>query len=97
MPGTIIYGLNPDVKSEAYDLQLLTIAKDLKLSNEKYLAKIDENIGAIGHTLLKYKTGGMLITSMSHWIELMKIDTSEEKLFEIAEREYGEKESIKMR
>ena len=76
LPGTILYGINPEVKSELYDLELLTIAKDLKLSNEKYLVKIDENIGAVGHTLLRYKSGGMLITSMSHWIELMKIDTS---------------------
>lgn len=27
---------------------------------------------------------------MGHWVELMKIDTSEKKLFEIAEREYGQ-------
>lgn len=26
---------------------------------------------------------------MGHWIELMKIDTSEKKLFEVAEREFG--------
>ena len=26
---------------------------------------------------------------MGHWIELMKIDTSEKTLFEVAEREYG--------
>jgi hypothetical protein len=26
---------------------------------------------------------------MGHWVELMKIDTSEKKLFEVAEREYG--------
>lgn len=26
---------------------------------------------------------------MTHWIELMKVDTSETKLFEVAAREYG--------
>lgn len=32
----------------------------------------------------------MILTSMGHWIELMKIDTSEKKIFEVAAREYGE-------
>ena len=27
---------------------------------------------------------------MTHWVELMKIDTSEKKLFEMAKNEYGE-------
>jgi hypothetical protein len=27
---------------------------------------------------------------MGHWVELMKIDTSAKKLFEVAEKEYGE-------
>ena len=31
----------------------------------------------------------MILTSMGHWIELMKIDPSEKKLFEVAQREYG--------
>ena len=89
LPGTVLYGIDPDVKSEVYDFQLLTIAKGVKLSQEKYLAKIDDDLGAAGHAMLRYKSGGILITSMSHWIELMKIDTSEQKLFEVAEREYG--------
>ena len=39
----------------------------------------------------------MLLTSMGHWIELMKIDTSEKKLFEIAERQYGMQKATQMR
>lgn len=35
--------------------------------------------------------------SMGHWVELMKIDTSENKLFEVAEREFGAVESEKMK
>jgi len=34
---------------------------------------------------------------MGHWIELMKLDTSEEKLFEIAERDYGNEYANKMK
>jgi hypothetical protein len=34
---------------------------------------------------------------MGHWIELMKIDTSENKLFEVAEQEFGVEEAAKMK
>jgi hypothetical protein len=34
---------------------------------------------------------------MGHWVELMKIDTSEQKLFEVAELEFGAEEASKMR
>jgi hypothetical protein len=39
-----------------------------------------------GHVSLTYKSGAVLLTSMGHWIELMKIDTSEKVLFDVAER-----------
>jgi hypothetical protein len=39
----------------------------------------------------------MILTSMGHWVEIMKIDTSEKKLFEVAEREFGAIEATKMR
>lgn len=38
-------------------------------------------MGSACHVLLTYPSGGMILTSMGHWIELMKIDTSEKKLF----------------
>jgi hypothetical protein len=34
---------------------------------------------------------------MGHWVEIMKIDTSAQKLFEIAAREYGEVYASKMK
>ena len=51
--------------------------------------KIGEKVGPAGHVLLTYKSGGRLLTSMGHWVELMKIDTSEKKLFELAQEEFG--------
>ena len=38
-----------------------------------------------------------MITSMTHWVELMQIDTSEKKMFEFAEREYGATKANQMR
>ena len=48
--------------------------------------EIGDHKGTAGHVLLRFKSGGMLLTSMGHWVELMKVDTSEKKLFELAER-----------
>jgi hypothetical protein len=53
------------------------------------LHDIDGEVGDAGHVLLRYPSGGMILTSMGHWIELMKIDPSEKKLFEVAQREFG--------
>ena len=72
-----------------YDLKLLTLASNVKVKEDHLKCKIGSDEGAAGHVLLTFKTGGHLLTSMTHWVELMKIDTSEKKLFEIAEREYG--------
>lgn len=56
-------------------------------SNEKnYTVEINGHKGLAGHVLLTYKSGGCLLVSMGHWIELMKIDTSEKVLFEVAAR-----------
>lgn len=39
----------------------------------------------------------MILTSMGHWVELMKIDTSEQKLFQVAQKEYGANQAGRMR
>ena len=45
--------------------------------------------GSAGHVMLTYKSGGRLLTSMTHWSELVKLDISEDQLFKEAERAYG--------
>jgi hypothetical protein len=37
---------------------------------------IGKDIGAAGHCLLTYPSGGKILTSMTHWIDLMDLDTS---------------------
>merc|ERR1712241_515720 len=49
----------------------------------------DEKRGAAGHVTLTYESGGQLITSMGHWIELTRLNTSEEAVMEVAGRHYG--------
>ena len=39
----------------------------------------------------------MILTSMGHWVELMKVDTSAEKVFQVAQQEFGQVKAMEMR
>ena len=97
MGGTILYSVDKNVKAEQYDLQLLTVVSNAKVNEDNLKCQIGDHVGSAGHVLLNYKSGGRILTSMGHWIELMKIDTSDKKLFEIAERQYGMEQANQMR
>lgn len=67
-----------------YTLQVLTVNVSHQAEPENLKCRVNQAEGVAGHVLLRFKEGGTLLTSMGHWIELMKIDTSEKKLFEVA-------------
>jgi len=46
--------------------------------------------GVAAHVLLTYPSGGQLLTSMGHWLELTKLDVSEEALLRVYQTSYGE-------
>jgi len=53
--------------------------------------------GAAGHVLLTYPSGGQLLTSCTHWVELQKLDgVSERALLKMAMMDYGETEAEEM-
>jgi Golgi nucleoside diphosphatase len=96
--GTIVYCVNSkNLNHNVYKLQVLTVVTTNPAPKPHLSSKIGEFEGSAGHVLLKYPSGGMILTSMGHWVELMKIDTSEKKLFEVAENMYGASEVRKMR
>lgn len=90
--GTIVYTLNKSVTSNgAYLLEVITIANNIPASEEqKIVTKVGS--GTAGHILLSYPSGGKLLTSMTHWSELVKIDVTEENLMTMALRLYGPNE-----
>mmetsp|Transcript_15518 Transcript_15518/g.27553 ORF Transcript_15518/g.27553 Transcript_15518/m.27553 type:complete len:657 (-) Transcript_15518:94-2064(-) len=108
---TILYTVNPDRKAtELYDLKVLTIVTDYKSdgtapkpqdAQSQQLLSLGEGEtlrkGFAGHVTLTYKGGGQLITSMGHWIELSRIDTSVEDVMRVAEKNFGEEEVKKFR
>merc|ERR1712194_723121 len=48
--------------------------------------------GMAGHVTLTYASGGQLVTSMGHWIELTWINTSLEGVLRVAQRNFGQGE-----
>merc|ERR1719331_2516547 len=46
--------------------------------------------GAAGHCLLKYPSGGTLLTSAGHWLELSGLDVSIDNLRAVAMSSYGQ-------
>jgi len=87
MGGTIIYSVNKkNLNHDKYKLQVLTVANNMKTNDNNLKCEIGEFNGNAGHVLVTYPSGGAILTSMTHWIELMKVDTSEQKLFEVAAR-----------
>lgn len=48
--------------------------------------------GMAGHVTLTYASGGQLVTSMGHWLELTRINTSEEELIRVAASNFGQEE-----
>merc|ERR1711953_884202 len=48
--------------------------------------------GMAGHVTLTYGSGGQLVTSMGHWIELTRIETSVDGIMRVAEHNFGQQE-----
>jgi hypothetical protein len=94
--GTIVYTVNPERSAtDIYTLKVLTVASDMDVP-EQLLTTVGEGEatkrGAAAHVTLTYANGGQLVTSMAHWIELTKIDTSLEAVMRCAAQEFGELE-----
>jgi len=93
--GTIMYTVNKEAMApsftNAYKLEILTIAVRCgtdAIPQDKHCSVFAYS-GAAGHVLLRYPSGGLLLTSSGHWIELVRLDVTEEGLLKEAERQYG--------
>lgn len=64
---------------------MLSVVTTSKAGKNNLECEIDKHKGTAGHVTLTFPSGGVILTSMGHWAELMKIDTSEKKLFQVAE------------
>jgi len=96
MPGTIFYTVNYEkIRTRDYSVQILTVATNLngmKPQLEKNACQVSgsSEVGAAGHVLITYPTGGFILTSCGHWVELSKLDVSIDKLLSVASNDFGE-------
>lgn len=105
MGGTILYSVEPNrPETRLYSLKVLTVATDYASPELQGIAQdvkcsVGRDIrGLAGHVALTYtESGGQLITSMGHWSELSRIDTSFESVLQVAGHEFGEEEVVAMR
>lgn len=61
------------------------------------LCTVGDHHGIAGHVVLRYASGGRLLASCPHWIELSKLDVNAENLLAVAEKRYGTEYANKMR
>ena len=94
MSHTIVIGINTkNIDNQIYKLSILTIVAQTDgyvidpMSENTWT--IGEKTGYIGHALLKYKSGGLLLVSSAHWIELSNLNVNIEKLEKVALINYG--------
>jgi len=55
----------------------------------KYFVEINGIKGAVGHAIVKYKSGGSMILSAGHWIELSHLDVKLENLEFVSKNVYN--------
>lgn len=95
MGGTISYTVNwaKADSSRSYSLEVLTVmtkcdGREVRLAPQQ-TCQVGHHQGAAGHVLLKYPSGGKLLTSAGHWIELTRLDVTMESLLRVAQAAYG--------
>ena len=95
MPGTILYSVKGDYLAEnpPYKLTCLTIvtkADGAEQESSPDAIVVGEKKGLAGHVMLEYENGGKILTSCGHWVELVKLDVTYEKVFKLVQKQYGD-------
>jgi len=103
MSDTIAYTVNPAKAShDAYHLRVLTIVTEMSGVNidsavpASMRCGIGAKYGSAGHVMLTYPSGGTLLTSAGHWLELVNMDVNMDNLRSAYTKEYGSAVSERM-
>jgi hypothetical protein len=89
MSGTIAYSVNW-IKADcnAYKCEALTVMTKLDGETAKPIpgqgCEVRGQRGFAGHVLLTFPTGGRLLASAGHWVELSRLDVTEERMLQAA-------------
>ncbi len=90
LSGTVVFGFKDEKKKNfpEFDCQLLTVVTKAGGFNDLTNCEIAAKRGTIGHVILNYKSGGSILLSSGHWIEMTKFDVDLGNLEKVAET-YG--------
>merc|ERR1711939_81180 len=96
MSDTIAYTVDPaKTRHDAYTVKVLTIVTEMsncrldKMLPEAMRCEVGAKYGSAGHVALTYPSGGTLLTSAGHWLELVNLDVSMDNLRMAYAKEYG--------
>eukprot|EP00211_Chloroparvula_japonica_P007098 CAMPEP_0119140794 /NCGR_PEP_ID=MMETSP1310-20130426/29866_1 /TAXON_ID=464262 /ORGANISM="Genus nov. species nov., Strain RCC2339" /LENGTH=385 /DNA_ID=CAMNT_0007132183 /DNA_START=126 /DNA_END=1283 /DNA_ORIENTATION=- len=91
MSGTIGYTLaDPAATPAEYKLQVLTLVASADGKDPEESVTINGRTGSLGHVLLTFPdSGGRLLCSAGHWIELSRLDVNAETLVTAVRNQYG--------
>jgi len=93
MSSTIVFTIDwHKADTNKYKLEVLTVATRMdgfQVESMQNKCSIDEHKGAAGHVVLKYPSGGTMLCSCGHWVELSKLDVNTASLLSVAESRYG--------
>jgi hypothetical protein len=94
MSDTILFGINHQVagQSQHYELSVLTIATLVDkqvVPKSDFTCELAGKHGAVGHAVLVYASGGILMLAGSHWLELCNINTNKDQFFGCVDKLYG--------
>jgi len=96
LPSTVIVGIDQACSdTKTFKLNVLTIATNMNYQGP-HTFSIDGIKGTVGHALLEYPSGGILLISAGHWIELSNLDVNFDGLKKVAET-YGDKYLAQMK
>jgi len=100
LSGTVVVGLDK-VKADTkeFKVDILTVATNAggfkTPTDDTCLWEISGQKGTVGHALVKYPNGGLLLISAGHWIELSNLNVNFSELKKVADS-YGSKYNSQM-
>ena len=88
--GTIQFTVKQDREAtDAYQLQILTVA-EASADYRGPTVTVGRYTGTAGHVLLRYRSGGMLLVSATHWMELTNINADEAQVAQVLLQQQGQ-------
>lgn len=89
LPGTIAYSVRwSKADCSAYNCKVLTVMTELEGKPARPVpgegCEVGSHQGLAGHVLLTYPSGGQLLASAGHWVELSRLDVTETNLLQAA-------------